>query len=136
MVFGFILLTLEKLVELEFECPCDPTWNGVFSSAFFVIPAVMAFTLMLIIKGCTHDLKWRTIASQTLSSFVPAFVWLILLFLDGRYFTCAMTDWEGRFVLVENASPHKWCQPTSDGNDTLEDRRLRSQQLLVVSQVG
>ncbi|XP_061819537.1 calcium homeostasis modulator protein 6 [Nerophis lumbriciformis] len=133
VAFGFILMGLEKLVELEFECPCNPKWNGVFSSAFFVIPAVMAFTLMLIIQGC----RWHTWCrrSVSLSSFVPAVVWLILLFLDGQYFACAMTDWEGRFVLVDRAAPQKWCEPISDRGVPQQELMLRSQQLFVFSQV-
>lgn len=134
VAFGFILMGLEKLVELEFECPCNPTWNGVFSSAFFIIPAVMAFTLMLIIQGCRCDTWCRKTVS--LSSFVPAIVWLILLFLDGQYFACAMTDWEGRFVLVDKAAPQKWCEPTSEGDVTPQELMLRSQQLFVFSQVS
>ncbi|CAB1331687.1 unnamed protein product [Coregonus sp. 'balchen'] len=98
VAFGFILMGLEKLVELEFECPCDPKWNGLFSSAFFVIPAIMAFMLMLIIQDCRYDLSGcpRTVS---ISSLVPPIVWLILLFLDGQYFACALTDWSGRFVI-------------------------------------
>ncbi|XP_061621629.1 calcium homeostasis modulator protein 6 [Phyllopteryx taeniolatus] len=133
VAFGFILMGLEKLVELEFECPCNPTWNGVFSSAFFIIPAVMAFTLMLIIQGCRCD-AWCH-RSVSLSSVVPAVVWLILLFLDGQYFACAMTDWEGRFVLVDRAAPQKWCEPISDGVVPQQELMLRSQQLFVFSQV-
>lgn len=134
VAFGFILMGLEKLVELEFECPCSPTWNGVFSSAFFIIPAVMAFTLMLIIQGCRCDKGCRK--TMSLSSFVPAIVWLILLFLDGQYFACAMTDWEGRFVLVDKAAPQKWCEPVSEGDVTPQELMLRSQQLFVYSQVS
>lgn len=134
VAFGFILMGLEKLVELEFECPCNPTWNGLFSSAFFIIPAVMAFTLMLIIQGCRCD-KWCR-KTVSLSSFVPAIVWLILLFLDGQYFACAMTDWEGRFVLVDKAAPQKWCEPVSEGDVTPQELMLRSQQLFVFSQVS
>uniref|UniRef100_A0A672IMV6 Uncharacterized protein n=1 Tax=Salarias fasciatus TaxID=181472 RepID=A0A672IMV6_SALFA len=118
-----------KLVELEFECPCHPTWNGVFSSAFFFIPAGMAFTLMLIIQGCRCE-------TFILSSFVPAIVWLILLFLDGRYFACAMTDWEGRFVQLDKAAPQKWCEPFSKVNVTKEELMLRSQWHVVTSQVS
>lgn len=134
VAFGFILMGLEKLVELEFECPCSPKWNGVFSSAFFIIPAVMAFTLMLIIQGCRCDMWCRKTVS--LSSFVPAIVWLILLFLDGQYFACAMTDWEGRFVLVDKAAPQKWCEPIREGDVTTQELMLRSQQLFVFSQVS
>ncbi|CAB1322640.1 unnamed protein product [Coregonus sp. 'balchen'] len=54
VAFGFILMGLEKL---EFECPCDPKWNGLFSSAVFVVPAIMAFMLMLVIQDCRYDLS-------------------------------------------------------------------------------
>uniref|UniRef100_A0A667WBX1 Uncharacterized protein n=1 Tax=Myripristis murdjan TaxID=586833 RepID=A0A667WBX1_9TELE len=107
VAFGFILMGLEKLMEVEFECPCNPRWNGLFSSAFFVIPAVMAFWLMLIIQGCRYDRGCPR--TMCISSFVPPIVWLILLFLDGQYFACAMTDWWGRFVIVDKAAPQKWC---------------------------
>ncbi|KAL6478713.1 hypothetical protein MHYP_G00121460 [Metynnis hypsauchen] len=137
VAFGFILMGLEKLVELEFECPCNPTWNGLFSSAFFIIPAVMAFTLMLIIQGCRCDTWSRK--SVSVSSVVPAVVWLILVFLDGQYFACAMTDWEGRFVIVDKAAPQKWCEPVKEEDEeespTPRELMLRSQQLFVVSQV-
>lgn len=134
VAFGFILMGLEKLVELEFECPCRPAWNGAFSSAFFIIPAVMAFTLMLIIQGCRCAVWCRKTIS--LSSFVPAVVWLILLFLDGQYFACAMTDWEGRYVLVDKAAPQKWCEPVKEGDVTAQELMVRSQQLFVFSQVS
>lgn len=134
VAFGFILMGLEKLVELEFECPCNPTWNGAFSSAFFIIPAVMAFTLMQIIQGCRCNVWCRKMVS--LSSFVPAVVWLILLFLDGQYFACAMTDWDGRFVLVDKAAPQKWCEPVTEGDVTPQELMLRSQRLFVFSQVS
>ncbi|KAJ8343468.1 hypothetical protein SKAU_G00307970 [Synaphobranchus kaupii] len=133
VAFGFILMGLEKLVELEFQCPCNPKWNGTFSSAFFVIPAVMAFTLMLIIQGCRCHMHWPK--SLSVSSFVPAVVWLILLFLDGQYFACAMTDWKGRFVTVDRAAPQKWCEPTDENDVTPQELMLRSQKLFVVSQV-
>ncbi|TNN43874.1 hypothetical protein EYF80_045928 [Liparis tanakae] len=108
VAFGFVLVGLEKLMELEFKCPCSPRWNAVFSSTFFVIPAVMAFTLMLIVQGCRGEGRGRGGGSTaSLSCVVPAVVWLILLFLDGQYFVCAMTDWEGRFVIVDKAAPQK-----------------------------
>ncbi|XP_029688420.1 calcium homeostasis modulator protein 6-like isoform X2 [Takifugu rubripes] len=122
---------LEKLVELEFQCPCNPKWNGLFSSAFFIIPAIMAFILMLIIQGC----RWDEWFKKTVSSSVPAIVWLISLFLDGQYFACAMTDWEGRFVLVDKAAPQKWCKPISEGNFTTQELMLRSQEWIFKSQV-
>ncbi|XP_056622118.1 calcium homeostasis modulator protein 4 [Triplophysa dalaica] len=134
VAFGFILMGLEKLVELEFECPCDPMWNGLFSSAFFIIPAVMALAIMMIVQGCRCEVSRRR--SVSLSSVVPAVVWLILLFLDGQYLACAMTDWHGRYVIVDKAAPQKWCEPTQDQESVSpRDLMLRSQRLFVESQV-
>ncbi|XP_016369330.1 protein FAM26F [Sinocyclocheilus rhinocerous] len=130
VAFGFILMGLEKLVELEFECPCNPAWNGLFSSAFFIIPSIMTFALMMLIQGCKCGIWCRS-----LSSFVPAVVWLILLFLDGQYFACAMTDWHGRFVIVDKAAPQKWCEPIQEESVSPQELMLRSQRLFVESQV-
>uniref|UniRef100_A0A674MAT7 Uncharacterized protein n=1 Tax=Takifugu rubripes TaxID=31033 RepID=A0A674MAT7_TAKRU len=149
---------IKKLVELEFQCPCNPKWNGLFSSAFFIIPAIMAFILMLIIQGRRCDessrlitqgyrryessrliiqgCRWDEWFKKTVSSSVPAIVWLISLFLDGQYFACAMTDWEGRFVLVDKAAPQKWCKPISEGNFTTQELMLRSQEWIFKSQVS
>ncbi|XP_008301991.1 uncharacterized protein LOC103373783 [Stegastes partitus] len=134
VAFGFILMGLEKLVELEFECPCNPKWNKWFSSAFFIIPAIMAFILMLIIEECRSYSSHKKNFSSFVSSLVPAFVWLSMLFFDGQYLACAMTDWEGRFVLVDKAAPQKWCEPIGERNDTQQELMLRSQRLFVYSQ--
>ncbi|XP_056881452.1 uncharacterized protein LOC130521725 isoform X2 [Takifugu flavidus] len=228
---------LEKLVELEFECPCNPTWNKRLSSAFFIVSTIMAFILMFIIQGfrrkelilklttrgckcdefilklndkrCSCDEKtlklidqrcscdksqftlntqegkcdvlifksitercscekstlklitqgcscdestvtlitqeckcgkskftqgWDECIKKTFTSFVAAFVWLILLFLDGQYFTCAKTYWEGKFVLVDKAAPQKWCEPISEGNFTRQELMLLSQEWNATSQ--
>lgn len=134
VAFGFILMGLERLVELEFECPCDPQYNRTFSSAFFVVPAIMAFLFMLIIQGC----RCRKQCSKTgfFASFIPAVVWLILMLFDGQYFTCAMTHWEGRFVPLAQGVPQKWCKPIHDGNVDFQEQMLYSQKQFVISQVS
>ncbi|TWW67473.1 hypothetical protein D4764_02G0005140 [Takifugu flavidus] len=229
---------LQKLLEMEFKCPCSPKWNILLSSLFFIIPAFMAFILMLIIQGrrhkelilkfiaqgckcdefilklndkrCSCDEKTLKLINQrcscdesqftlntqegkcdefilksitercscdestlklitqgcscdeskftfnmqgckcgksiftqgrvkwfkkTVSSFVPAIVWLMLLFFDGQYFTCAMTDWKGRFVLIDKAAPQKWCEPISEGDVTPQELMLRTQEWIAMSQV-
>ncbi|XP_011619832.2 uncharacterized protein [Takifugu rubripes] len=139
VALGFILTGLEKLMGLEFECPCSPKRNKLFSSAFFIVPAIMVFILMLITQKCRCDkssgFTWYEWFKKTVSSFVPAFVWLILLFFDGQYFTCAMTDWKGRFVLIDKAARQKWCEPISEGNFTTQELMLRSQEWIYESQV-
>ncbi|XP_019222639.1 uncharacterized protein LOC102082544 isoform X2 [Oreochromis niloticus] len=115
VVFGFILTVLERLVETEFECPCKEKCNGGFVAAFFIIPGILAFVLMASVqrpKCSCHCL-------------VPAFVWMILLVFDGRYIACAMTDWSGRYVTADKATPLKWCEPE---NGTSYQDRLKDSQ--------
>ncbi|XP_029702559.1 uncharacterized protein isoform X2 [Takifugu rubripes] len=108
-------------------------------------------TLKLITQGCRCDESkftfniqgckcgkskftqgWDECIKKTFTSFVPAIVWLILLFFDGQYFTCAMTYWEGR---LDKAASQKWCEPISEGDVTRQELMLRSQEWNAMSQV-
>lgn len=103
VVFSFILYCLEKLLEWEFVCPCNPELNVQLAVAFFFVPAFLVFLLMIIIQGCT--------CKNVCLSFIPAIVWLILVFLDGKYFACWKTSWSGKYETVSGSSHLKWCKP-------------------------
>lgn len=121
-----IMLALEKLLELEFYCPCSPMWNVFYTSAFFIIPTVASFTLMLLSQNCkctrdnnkcngTCDQKnW----GKTITSFCTAIVWLVLVLYDGQYFACACTDWEGSYGPSDYI---KWCRP----ENVTDERRIQ-----------
>lgn len=48
VVISFLLVVLEKLLDMEFVCPCKGRReNASFVSAFFILPAVLAFLLMI-----------------------------------------------------------------------------------------
>ncbi|KAM3609141.1 uncharacterized protein V6R79_010181 [Siganus canaliculatus] len=155
IIFSFVLLGLEKLVEVEFVCPCDPKRNGHLVAAYFAVPAVVVFLLMMMIQGCKTDCCGRTedsfsncslekfkltvkaifcncswekfkLTVKAICSFIiPSFVWLIVMFLDGRYLVCAKTDWPGRFVVVAEAVPQKWCKPI---NQTSSEELMKKSQ--------
>uniref|UniRef100_A0A3B3T1F5 Uncharacterized protein n=1 Tax=Paramormyrops kingsleyae TaxID=1676925 RepID=A0A3B3T1F5_9TELE len=110
-VIGLVLLGLEKMTELEFQCPCNPYRNAWFSSAFFVIPAMMSIIMMLIANNfrCASG-KCLEQCGKLMSCVTPAVVWLTLLFFDGKYYTCAATSWEGEYVNVYSGAPLKWCR--------------------------
>lgn len=132
VVLGLILAGLEKLVELEFACPCKPTLNAVFASAYFILPGVTVFVLMLCIQGrkCKTSQERENLVFYGV---VPIITWLILMFLDGQYYACAKTNWSGRFVIVDKAAPEKWCEPD---NTTLSVERMsQTQQWYFQSQV-
>lgn len=104
-----ILVGLEKMVDVEFECPCYPPWNMVLALGFFIIPSIMAVLLMLLIQNYSWKDKDRL--CKIVSSFVPAIVWLVILFLDGQYFCCANSDWLGTYEKTEKENLQKWCKP-------------------------
>ncbi|XP_035991727.1 calcium homeostasis modulator protein 6-like [Fundulus heteroclitus] len=133
VAFGFILVALEKLVELEFECPCIPAWNTAFSVALFIIPGLLACLMMLIVQECRCNATCRETFS--ISALVPLIEWVSLLFMDGRYLACAATDWNGTYVHIDKAEPQKWCEPIKAGNSTTQEKVLQSKQLFVLSQV-
>lgn len=157
-VFTMILLGLEKMVELEFQCPCKPNLNRSFSLLFFIIPAFLAFMLMLISQRCDCCGIFKSCGScgscksndiseccdcygclkRVCFSVVPAVVWLILVFLDGQYFVCAMTDWEGKFVSMDTENPKKWCEPVKEDktrNSTTQELMMITQEFFFTSQV-
>ncbi|XP_056243705.1 uncharacterized protein LOC130176572 [Seriola aureovittata] len=120
-VFGFILVGLEKLLEMEFACPCDSNHNVRLVVSLFINPAILAFVLMMRIQGC--ECEGKTSLKQwiklVLSSLVPPFLWWILLLSDGQYIACAKSSQSGRFVVVDNASRQKLCTPYN-GNSSQE----------------
>nr|XP_023681145.1 calcium homeostasis modulator protein 4-like [Paramormyrops kingsleyae] len=136
-VIGLVLLGLEKMTELEFQCPCNPYRNAWFSSAFFVIPAMMSIIMMLIANNfrCASG-KCLEQCGKLMSCVTPAVVWLTLLFFDGKYYTCAATSWEGEYVNVYSGAPLKWCKPLQVNETEMEQRRLLFKDSLFWSQVA
>lgn len=130
VVCSFILLGLEKIVEMEYRCPCDPKWNSLFTSTFFILPAITAFVAMIIVQGpmCKQVSKRPFVC---LSYLIPPLIWLIILFFDGQYFACAMSNWNGTFVIANEDAPRKWCKPDEAVPTQMDDHR----KFLVLSQV-
>uniref|UniRef100_A0A3B3S5Y5 Uncharacterized protein n=1 Tax=Paramormyrops kingsleyae TaxID=1676925 RepID=A0A3B3S5Y5_9TELE len=136
-VIGFVLLGLEKMTELEFQCPCNPYRNALFSSAFFVIPAIMSIIVMLIANKfrCASGKCWEK-CGKLISCFMPGMVWLTLLCFDGKYYTCAATSWEGEYVNMDSDGSLKWCQPMQVNETEMKRRRLHFEDSMFWSQVG
>ncbi|GAA6235222.1 calcium homeostasis modulator protein 6-like [Lates japonicus] len=127
VVFGFFLAAVEKIVEVEFACPCNPKWNAVFVAPFFLIPAVTASLLMLLIHG-------YSVGKSMLVAFLPPVVWLALMLLNGQYVVCAKTDWPGTFVTTDKTYL-KWCEPTNTTIYSSEELLNRSHRFYILSQV-
>lgn len=126
VAIGAIMLALEKLLETEFNCPCSPMWNALYTSLFFIIPTFVSFTLMMLIQNCkckSDDNESKDKCSEkdwgkTFISLCMALVWLVLVLYDGQYFACGCTDWEGNYIYSEHL---KWCKP----ENATEERRVQ-----------
>ncbi|XP_026096666.1 uncharacterized protein LOC113068219 [Carassius auratus] len=116
-IIGFLMVGLEKLVEMDFACPCDPNWNRLFSAAYFVVPALFSSALMFYIHS--PQCKTQSLLS-TLTCIIPAGVWVMLLFFDGQYYACAKTSWEGLTVKTDISASTTWCQPLNKSNNITE----------------
>ncbi|XP_042267252.1 uncharacterized protein LOC121897057 [Thunnus maccoyii] len=111
VIFAFLMALIEKILGAAFACPCDPKWNSFFAAAFFIIPACTAFLLMMVIYRF-GDRDDEDDSDKWWSCLLPPVVWQVIIFLDGQYFVCAMTDWPGKFVSVDKTYL-KWCEPTN-----------------------
>ena len=125
--FGLVLFCFEKIVEIEFLCPCSPTWNRLLASAFFVVPALIVFMLMCVIKGRDFEDPWTYVLYVT----VPSITWLVIVFLDGRYYACARTSWSGKYEIIDSSEPQHWCKPAN----STEERLIQTQGWYAESQV-
>uniref|UniRef100_A0A3B3XPX2 Uncharacterized protein n=1 Tax=Poecilia mexicana TaxID=48701 RepID=A0A3B3XPX2_9TELE len=124
--FGFIQVILEKLVEAEFSCPCHSSYNHGYGLVFFIAPSLIVFLLMCVISyslklwTCPWTWTWTCPWTWTflIIIFVPSMTWVILVLVDGRYYVCLMTNWPGKYELIENAAPQKWCKPSNSSLET------------------
>ncbi|KAG7217561.1 hypothetical protein INR49_021375, partial [Caranx melampygus] len=125
-------LKLLKVVEKEFACPCDPEWNSWFVSGYFLVPAFLSFILTLPVQGCRCLSGCCMCVTDILTSLTPAFVWMLLLFFDGHYYACGMTDWSGRYATIDENVVEKWCEPANSTSSL--DMLIRTQEWFVHSQ--
>ena len=127
VVFAFILAVVEKMLEVEFACPCNPKWNRAFVFPFFLIPAGTACLLMMLIHGCDGYKK-------VLCGFLPFIVWMALMLLDGQYYVCGNSDWPGTFITAKDTYL-MWCEPTNTTIYSLKELLRRSHEFHILSQV-
>ncbi|XP_016321693.1 protein FAM26D-like [Sinocyclocheilus anshuiensis] len=116
-IIGFLMVGLEKLVEMDFACPCDPKMNLMFSAAYFVVPALFSSALMFYIQSPQCKTKYLL---SSVTCIIPAAVWIMLLLFDGQYFACAKTSWEGLTVHTDISASTTWCRPFTNSDNITE----------------
>ena len=142
---SFVMLGLERVADMHFECPCYPVASQMMSYFFMFLPAVMVFILMLMIqdfKECRNQ-PCKHSCATCCTALVPSCVWLFLVLLDGRYFACALSYWHGICEGMEKAEPLKWCDPNGrtiwdDRNVTISEKDLQeaTHKFYYISQVS
>ncbi|KAL6470548.1 hypothetical protein MHYP_G00216670 [Metynnis hypsauchen] len=131
VLFSFILLVVEKLVERGFVCPCIHGQNITLCIFYALVPglASSAFTYCTLVPDPhrNNGEQKRKRIGYSIGSF---FIWLALFFLDGRYIACASSYWEG----IYHMDLVPWC--VSTGADRLStDYRLKTQTYFFASEV-
>lgn len=101
--FTAILWGVEKMVEMDFVCPCMEKLNMWFFALHCAGPAVACFAL-----GFYY-------MRSTLYSLCLSLFWLLLIFYDGRYLACGLEDANHNVtVVIEKHSPWKVCDCSSE----------------------
>lgn len=101
--FTAVLFGIEKMVELDFVCPCMEKWNLWFFALYCAGPSVGCFAAMMYYMR-------SILYSLPLSLF-----WLLLIFYDGRYLACGLEDSNHNITIVtDKHSPWKVCGSSSE----------------------
>lgn len=114
------LLMIEKLVEFEFFCPCDPGYTFVVEVLFISSTILVAFLTMVIQISNYRKLErhccYRScccMMATYLSAQVAVLTWLSVLFSDGQFVVCLSSDWTGVWT-TSSEFPMKWCKPFNE----------------------
>ncbi|KAL6470795.1 hypothetical protein MHYP_G00219140 [Metynnis hypsauchen] len=113
VLFSLVLVVLEKVVEVDFVCPCESGYTEAFFSLYLLVPMFIAFVFGLYLLSfkcspscedcCSDFLKF-------LACMVPSVVWLAVFLCDGRYIACLNTELKKDYIDSDNPSPWKWCE--------------------------
>ncbi|KAK2906555.1 hypothetical protein Q8A67_005540 [Cirrhinus molitorella] len=119
-----LLIGLEALIDHHFSCPCEYLLNVLLTAFMFIGPGLFSFFLMVLHlrpfrHGGFHCPEGVNVDTQEnwpkalISCLIPPAMWIFLLFLDGDYLACAMTDWNGVYVFNKELN-RSWCKPNSE----------------------
>lgn len=118
-----VLVALQALMNINFSCPCKIPWNFLISCSAFVVPPLFVLTAMCTIFKClkcsqqqqngSSELENISCRNVCILSITPAFIWVSLLFLNGDYLACLLTNWDGQYACYNELRPEclNWCKP-------------------------
>ncbi|KAG7314327.1 hypothetical protein KOW79_021630 [Hemibagrus wyckioides] len=132
---------MEKLMDSDFVCPCQPSLNIFLSVGYAIEPFLTCFiytwfyldvSSMTETGGEEEESKRKATCStdtalkledrrgekkskhdKVFNSLIISLIWLFFFFMDGQYVACACSCWGGEYT---ETGALKWCKPK--GNDT------------------
>ncbi len=129
---SLLLIGLEALIDHHFTCPCVPLYNKLLTAFMVIGPALFCFFLIFLYlrpfrHGWFHCPEGVNVDTQQnwlkalISCLIPPGMWIFLLLLDGEYFVCAQTDWEGVYIFDKELNM-PWCKPLNGHTNLTECR--------------
>ncbi len=133
---SFLLLSFQGFMGIKFSCPCSYGWNIVLALLILIVPAFFGWIMLSLFLrfeeqknsgdgGPQTDSRGRSRREKCLYfmiNCIPPLLWCCIFFIDGDYFTCLITNWNGEYTCDRNIHPNcvSWCKPESNkgGNET------------------
>lgn len=134
-ISSLILAALEKMMDVNFVCPCRPGLNELIGVCYGAVPCIgcFLFTCRFVDLGPGDgETQNGSLCKKIRFSALVALIWLFFFFIDGRYSACVFSHWGGQYT---DTGTMKWCKPT--GNETLMfESQLETQKFITTSQVS
>ncbi|XP_016107754.1 uncharacterized protein [Sinocyclocheilus grahami] len=149
---SFLLLTFQGLMGIQFSCPCSNEWlNRSIAVLIFIVPALFGgIMLSLFLRFEEQTISggggFQTDSSESSKSekciyfmirCIPPLLWFCIFFIDGDYFGCFMTNWNGQYTCDKNIHPNcvSWCKPESNKGKNETETYNYTQQMNNISKV-
>lgn len=129
------LVVLEKLMDNDFVCPCQPSYNFWLCVCYGAVPFIASFFLTFCFMDPKPEdkvMKGNSVCSKVLYSLLISFIWLFLFFFDGQYVACACSYWGGEYT---ETGAQKWCRPKGNETEAFE-RQHETERCMTYSQVS
>ncbi|XP_039176342.1 uncharacterized protein LOC120297598 isoform X2 [Crotalus tigris] len=105
-----ILVVVEENMEFNISCGIEP-WNKIYFALFIMVPFIIILMLNFIIQVYflkSFNVQKDKCCSMAWESSFPAWMWIVIVFLDGKYLQCALDTHSyesGYTVPAETISP-------------------------------
>lgn len=110
IIASFLLMGIERLLEIGYRCPGSVGMRIAYISSFFIIPFGSIILLGYFFQIHVFKMTAKGHIQRFcifLRSSVPACIWIVILLLDGKYIECVT------FSEFENCPKENSCDSTA-----------------------